>query len=172
MNAESTPRAFAGVHAFRAAGLDGRDHGLDEYAGRVLLIVNTASLCLFTHQYAGLEALWRAEGERGFAVLGFPCNQFGRQEPGDSDAIRDFCSARFRVSFPLFARIDVNGARAHPLFQYLQRELPGIAGTRFLKWNFTKFLVDRDGRPLRRYGPLVHPALLRPRVRALLARTA
>jgi len=119
----------------------------------VLLVVNVASRCGFTPQYAGLEALYRAYRERGFTVLGFPCNQFGGQEPGDADEIRDFCSTRYTVSFPMFAKIEVNGPNAHPLYQYLKSAQPGLLGTEAIKWNFTKFLVGRDGGVLRRYAP-------------------
>jgi len=133
--------------------LEGEAGTLAPYRGRVLLVVNVASRCGFTPQYAGLEALYRAYRERGFTVLGFPCNQFGGQEPGDADEIRDFCSTRYTVSFPMFAKIEVNGPNAHPLYQYLKSAQPGLLGTEAIKWNFTKFLVGRDGGVLRRYAP-------------------
>ena len=137
--------------------LEGDATTLAPYRGRVLLVVNVASRCGFTPQYAGLEALHRAYRDRGFAVLGFPCNQFGAQEPGDAAEIRDFCSTRYTVSFPLFAKIEVNGPNAHPLYQQLKREQPGLLGTEAIKWNFTKFLVGRDGKTLRRYAPNDRP---------------
>jgi len=137
--------------------IDGRRQTLADYAGRALLVVNVASQCGLTPQYAGLQALQRAYGPRGFDVLGFPCDQFGHQEPGDEAAIQDFCSTRFDVTFPMFAKIEVNGANAHPLFQALKRAAPGLLGSQGIKWNFTKFLVGRDGEVLRRYAPTDAP---------------
>jgi glutathione peroxidase len=157
------------VHDFSARTIDGVEQPLSAFAGQVLLLVNVASRCGFTPQYAGLEALWRQYRERGFAVLGFPCNQFGRQEPEGEAAIREFCTLRFGVSFPLFGKVEVNGPGAHPLFGLLRAACPGIAGTGSIKWNFTKFLVDRDGRPVRRFGPAATPAQLRPHIESLLA---
>jgi glutathione peroxidase len=133
--------------------LDGREQTLAEYRGRVLLVVNVASKCYFTRQYAWLEDLHRRYAGRGFAVLGFPCNQFGGQEPGDAAAIQGFCSLTYGVSFPLFAKVEVNGTEAHPLFRFLKDAKHGTLGTRAIKWNFTKFLVGRDGKVLKRYGP-------------------
>ena len=124
-----------------------------EFAGQALLIVNVASKCGFTPQYRGLEALWRKHRDAGLAVLGFPCDQFGHQEPGDEAEIKQFCSLNYDVTFPLFAKIDVNGAGAHPLYRWLKAEQPGVLGTEAIKWNFTKFLVDRSGRVVRRYAP-------------------
>jgi glutathione peroxidase len=132
--------------------IDGRPLTMDAYRGRTLLIVNVASQCGFTPQYAGLEALYRRHQDKGFVVLGFPCNQFGRQEPGDGDAIVSFCSRTYDVTFPLFAKIDVNGARAHPLYKFLKSAKKGVLGSQSIKWNFTKFLVSKNGEVLRRYG--------------------
>jgi glutathione peroxidase len=132
--------------------IDGAPAALADFAGKTLLIVNVAGKCGFTPQYAGLEALHRRFRERGFAVLGFPCDQFGHQEPGDEAQIQNFCEDKYDVTFPMFAKTQVNGAAAHPLFQALKREAPGLLGTRAIKWNFTKFLVGRDRRVLRRYG--------------------
>jgi glutathione peroxidase len=140
--------------------LDGQTHRMDEWRGQVLLVVNTASKCGFTPQYEGLQALHERFGERGLAVLGFPCNQFGAQEPGDAAEIREFCDTRFGVSFPLFAKIDVNGDDTHPLYQHLKSEAPGLLGSRNIKWNFTKFLVDRDGNILERFAPTTKPEKL------------
>ncbi len=153
---------------FSATTLDGRTLCLDEYAGRVLLIVNTASRCGFTPQYEGLERLHRDYGARGLVVLGFPCNQFGAQEPGSAEDIAAFCSATYGVSFPMFARIDVNGADAHPLYNWLKEEKPGLLGIEAIKWNFTKFLVDRSGRVVERFAPTVRPEELRSAIEALL----
>ena len=149
-----------GVHDFSARTIGGESLSLAGFRDRVLLVVNTASACGFTPQYAGLEALYRRYSDRGFAVLGFPCNQFGRQETGDSPAIREFCSVNFGVTFPLFARIDVNGPNAHPLFRHLTSRRRGFLGTRAIKWNFTKFLVDRGGVVRGRYGPRTPPAAI------------
>jgi glutathione peroxidase len=156
------------VYDFEARGLDGRERPLSAFRGQALLIVNTASKCGFTPQYAGLEALHRDHAARGFSVLGFPCNQFGAQEPGDAGEIRAFCEANYGVSFPMFAKIDVNGPGAHGLFDYLKRTRPGLFGSRRIKWNFTKFLVDREGRPVARFGPSKQPAALAPAIERLL----
>ena len=136
---------------------DGTAADLSAYAGQVLLIVNTASKCGFTPQYAGLEALWRKDRDRGFAVLAFPCNQFGAQEPGNAEEIANFCSLSYDVTFPIFAKIDVNGADAAPLWQHLKEEAPGVLGTEAIKWNFTKFLVDRSGKVVDRFAPTTTP---------------
>ena len=149
--------------------IEGQPQRLDAYRGQVLLIVNVASRCGFTPQYADLEALYRKYRAQGFAVLGFPCDQFARQEPGDEEAIKSFCSLNYDVTFPLFAKIKVNGSGAHPLYQFLKAARRGIFGTKAIKWNFTKFLVDRQGNVVRRYAPKVTveqiekdlPALLR-----------
>ncbi len=141
---------------------------LSDHAGQVLLIVNTASKCGFTPQYEGLEALHRRYGARGFSVLGFPCNQFGAQEPGDAAEIANFCSTSYDVTFPVFAKIDVNGADADPLFVLLKDEAPGLLGSKAVKWNFTKFLVDREGRVVRRYAPTTKPEELAADIEGLL----
>jgi len=137
--------------------LEGAPQKLSVYAGKVLLIVNVASRCGYTPQYTGLEALYRRYRERGFVVLGFPCDQFGHQEPGDAAEIREFCSLNYEVSFPLFAKIEVNGEGAHPLYKLLKSARPGLLGTEAIKWNFTKFLVGRDGSVLHRYAPADKP---------------
>jgi glutathione peroxidase len=158
------------IYDFSAELLDGRAVSLGEFRGRVLLIVNTASKCGFTPQYAGLEELYRTGKERGFAVLGFPCNQFGAQEPGGAAEIGAFCQKNYGVSFPLFARIDVNGPHAHPLYRFLTKSQPGIFGTERIKWNFTKFLVDRNGRVAGRYAPSTTPEKLAAAVEALVGK--
>jgi glutathione peroxidase len=149
--------------------LDGSDETLEQYRGKVLLIVNTASRCGFTPQYEGLEALQRSHGERGLVVLGFPCDQFGKQEPGSDGEIQAFCEARFGVTFPMHAKIDVNGAEAHPLFVALKASAPGVLGTTRIKWNFTKFLVDRRGEVVARYAPMTEPGKLAREIERLLA---
>ena len=136
---------------------DGSTADLSAYAGQVLLIVNVASKCGFTPQYEGLEALHRKYGDRGFEVLGFPCNQFGAQEPGDAAEIANFCTLTYDVTFPVFAKIDVNGSSADPLFERLKKEAPGLMGSTSIKWNFTKFLVDRAGKTVARYAPTTKP---------------
>ena len=145
------------VYDFTAETLDGRPAPLAAWRGQVLLIVNVASKCGFTPQYEGLEALYRKYRERGLVVLGFPCDQFGHQEPGDEAAIRVFCTSEYDVSFPLFAKIEVNGADAHPLYRALKNMAPGLFWTKAIKWNFTKFLIDRDSTKVRRYAPSVKP---------------
>ena len=140
--------------------IDGEARTLNDFAGQALLIVNVASECGFTPQYAGLEALHRRFRDRGFAVLGFPCDQFGHQEPGDEAEIQKFCTDKYDVTFPMFAKIEVNGANAHPLFKALKQEAPGLLGTQAIKWNFTKFLVDRQLRVVRRYAPSDKPETL------------
>ena len=156
------------LYDFTAQRLNGEPQALDAYRGKVVLIVNTASQCGFTPQYAGLEALYRHFKEQGFIVLGFPCNQFGAQEPGDAEAIGQFCQTRFDVSFPLFAKIDVNGDNTHPLYTWLKREAAGILGTEAIKWNFTKFLINREGKVIDRYAPATRPDELAETVEALL----
>jgi glutathione peroxidase len=157
------------AYDFSATDIDGRERSLREFAGQALLIVNVASKCGFTPQYKGLEALWRKHGAAGFAVLGFPCDQFGHQEPGDAEEIRQFCSLNYDVSFPLFAKIEVNGAGAHPLYRWLKGEKAGVLGTEAIKWNFTKFLVGRDGSAVRRYAPNDTPEKIDGDVSAVLA---
>ncbi|UCH52729.1 MAG: glutathione peroxidase [Pseudomonadota bacterium] len=149
--------------------LDGEPTTLANFRGKVLLIVNVASQCGYTPQYAGLEALHRQYKDRGFSVLGFPCNQFGQQEPGDAAAIKQFCTDRYDVTFPLFAKIEVNGDNAHPLYQLLKRERKGLLGTEAIKWNFTKFLIDRDGNVRQRYAPKDTPAEIAKDVATLLS---
>jgi glutathione peroxidase len=156
------------IYDFSATTLDGRDISLADYKGKVLLIVNTASKCGFTPQYEGLEKLHRQYGERGLAVLGFPCNQFGAQEPGDAAEIANFCSLTYQVSFPMFAKVDVNGDNTHPLFQFLKIAKPGLLGTEGIKWNFTKFLVDRNGEVVERYAPASKPEDLAKTIETLL----
>jgi len=157
------------AYDFTATDIDGRERRLSEFAGRVLLIVNVASKCGFTPQYGGLEALWRKHCDAGFAVLGFPCDQFGHQEPGDESEIKAFCSLNYDVTFPLFAKIEVNGARTHPLYLWLKGEKAGIFGTEAIKWNFTKFLVDRSGQVVKRYAPADVAEKLDKDISALLA---
>jgi len=142
---------------FHVGAADGSDVDLSAYAGKVLLIVNTASKCGFTPQYEGLEALHRRFAQRGFEVLGFPCNQFGNQEPGDAAEIASFCSVNYDVSFPVFAKIEVNGDGADPLWREIKKQAPGLLGSKAIKWNFTKFLIDRSGRVVDRYAPTTKP---------------
>ncbi|GAB7536769.1 glutathione peroxidase [Burkholderia sp. 22PA0099] len=156
------------VYSFTAKALDGRDVSLGDYRDKVLLIVNTASECGFTPQYAGLQELYTRYGSRGLAVLGFPCNQFGKQEPGDAAQIGAFCEQRFGVSFPLFEKVDVKGDQAHPLFRWLTEEAPGVLGLKAIKWNFTKFLIGRDGKVIKRYAPTTKPADVAADIEALL----
>jgi len=156
-----------GVYDFTAKLLAGGDVSLKQFEGKVLLIVNTASKCGFTPQYQGLEALHRELSPRGLAVLGFPCNQFGAQEPGDAREIAEFCENKYDVSFALFEKIDVNGANAHPLYNYLKREKSGLLGSA-IKWNFTKFLVDRSGKVVARHAPTTTPQGLKKEIEALL----
>lgn len=159
---------MSSVHDFSARAIDGVDRSLTDYKGKVLLIVNVASKCGFTLQYTGLEALQRKYADRGFAVLGFPCDQFGHQEPGNEEEIRNFCSLNYDVTFPMFAKIEVNGAGAHPLYEHLKSSAKGVLGTEGIKWNFTKFLVDREGRVVRRYAPTDKPESLAADIEALL----
>ncbi len=156
------------IHEFTVLDIGGREVSLSDYRGKVLLIVNTASKCGFTPQYEGLEALYRDLGERGLVILGFPSNQFGAQEPGDEAEIANFCKLQYDVSFPMFAKIDVNGGKANPLYDYLKRVAPGILGSKAIKWNFTKFLVDRDGNVVGRFAPTTTPAALRNEIEKLL----
>jgi glutathione peroxidase len=156
------------VYEFSAPLLDGSQVCLDQFRGQVLLIVNTASRCGFTPQYEGLEKLYRAYRERGFTVLGFPSNQFGAQEPGSEAEIGAFCEKNYGVTFPLFAKIEVNGPGAHPLYQFLKRVRPGIFGSERIQWNFTKFLVDRQGSVTRRYAPSTKPKALTRAIESLL----
>ena len=145
------------VYDFTARAIDGAERSLSDYRGQPLLIVNVASRCGFTPQYAGLEALYRKHAGEGLVVLGFPCDQFGHQEPGDEAEIRAFCSTRYDVTFPMFAKIEVNGPEAHPLYQHLKQMAKGLLGTEGIKWNFTKFLIDRNGAVVKRYAPTDTP---------------
>ncbi len=158
---------MAGIYDFTATSLDGQANTLEPFRGKVLLIVNTASKCGFTPQYTGLEALQKKYAAQGFAVLGFPCDQFGHQEPGDAAEIASFCSTKYDVSFPMFAKVEVNGAHAHPLWAWLKSEKTGFLGGA-IKWNFTKFLVGRDGTVLDRFPPTTKPAALETKVEAAL----
>jgi glutathione peroxidase len=156
------------IYAFSAPLLDGRETSLGEFRGKVLLIVNTASRCGFTPQYAGLERLYQEYKDRGFEVLGFPSNQFGRQEPGTAEEIGAFCEKKYAISFPIFAKIDVNGAAAHPLYRFLKKRRRGLLGIGRITWNFTKFLADRDGRVVRRFAPATDPKSIAPAIETLL----
>jgi glutathione peroxidase len=158
---------MSGVFDFSANTLAGEPCALRQFEGQVLLIVNTASACGFTPQYKDLEELYRAMKPRGFCVLGFPCNQFGKQEPGSSADIQQFCSSKYDVTFPMFAKIEVNGDHAHPLYKYLKREKSGLLGSS-IKWNFTKFLIDRHGHVVARHAPTTNPKNLTKEIEALL----
>ena len=148
---------MATVYEFSAKTIDGKSRKLGDYKGKVLLVVNTASQCGFTPQYKGLEAIYQKYKGQGFAVLGFPSNQFGQQEPGNDTEIAEFCEMNYGVSFPLFSKIDVNGEQAHPLFKFLTSSKPGLLGSEGIKWNFTKFLVGKDGQVIARYAPTTKP---------------
>ena len=159
---------MASIYDFTAETIDGQPAPLAEHRGKVVLIVNTASKCGFTRQYAGLEELFRKYRDQGLVVLGFPCNQFGAQEPGDEDEIKSFCSLTYDVDFPMMRKIDVNGPSAHPLYVFLKAQKKGVLGTEGVKWNFTKFLVDRDGKVVDRFAPTVEPKALEGAIEALL----
>lgn len=148
--------------------ISGERKSLADFGAKAILVVNTASQCGFTPQYEGLESLWKQYADKGLVVLGFPCNQFGKQEPGDEKAISSFCELNFGVSFPLFRKIEVNGDGAHPLYVQLKREAPGLLGTQRIKWNFTKFLISGDGRQVKRYAPTTKPQALSAAIEALL----
>jgi glutathione peroxidase len=156
------------LYDFSARDLSGAEVPLDRFRGQVVLVVNTASQCGFTPQYAGLQRLHQDLSSRGFAVLGFPCNQFGRQEPGDAAEIAAFCQTKFDVRFPMFGKIEVNGPQAHPLYRWLKHAAKGLLGSEAIKWNFTKFLVDRNGRAVARYAPKRTPEAIKPDVELLL----
>tara|TARA_B100000614_G_scaffold240400_1_gene240725 strand:- start:218 stop:697 length:480 start_codon:yes stop_codon:yes gene_type:complete len=153
---------------FSAARANGEDTALSEFGGKVLLIVNTASKCGFTPQYEGLESLQKSYGKRGFSVLAFPCNQFGGQEPGSEAEIQSFCDLNYQTSFPLFSKIEVNGAASHPLFIHLKEQSPGVLGSKRIKWNFTKFLVNQQGEVVKRYSPSTKPEAIASDIEALL----
>ena len=157
-----------GVYEFAAKTIDGGQQKLDAYKGKVLLVVNVASKCGFTPQYKGLEALYRKYKDKGLVILGFPCDQFGHQEPGDENEIKNFCSLNYEVSFPLYAKIEVNGENAHPLYKFLKSEAPGMLGSEGIKWNFTKFLIDKSGKVVKRYGSVDTPEKIEKDVAALL----
>lgn len=153
---------------FSATDIRGKEQALDQYKGKVLLVVNTASKCGFTPQYKGLEALWEKYKDKGLVILGFPCNQFGKQEPGSSDEISSFCELNYGVTFPVFAKVDVNGSNAHPLFKHLKKEAPGLLGTEGIKWNFTKFLINKEGQVVERFAPTDTPESIEKQIVALL----
>jgi len=157
------------VYDFEARQISGTDISLSAFRGKVLLIVNTASQCGFTPQFGGLEALHKTYAEKGLAVLGFPCNQFGSQDPGADGEIESFCQVNYGVTFPMMSKVDVNGPSAHPLYQWLSAEAPGLLGSKSIKWNFTKFLVGKDGRVIRRYAPTDKPANMAKDIDAALA---
>ena len=157
------------VYDFEAAQIDGKTVSLSQFKGKAMLIVNTASACGFTPQFAGLETLHKTYADQGLAVLGFPCNQFGAQDPGSNDEISSFCQLNYGVSFPMMAKVDVNGASATPLYQWLTAEAPGLLGSKAIKWNFTKFLVGKDGQVIKRYAPTDTPASLAKDIEAALA---
>ncbi len=158
---------MASVHDFKAKNIQGQEISLGQYKGKYLLVVNVASKCGFTPQYTGLEEMYQ-ELKNNVEILGFPCNQFGAQEPGDENEIKNFCSLTYHVSFPMFAKIDVNGSDAHPLYQFLKGEKPGILGTEAIKWNFTKFLVDPQGQVVKRYAPNDTPEKIKNDLKAML----
>ncbi len=160
---------MASIYELNATQLNGAPVALDQFRGKALLIVNTASKCGFTPQYQALEAVYRKFRDRGFEILGFPCNQFGKQEPGDSQEIASFCSTRYDVSFPMFEKIEVNGDGAHPLYRLLKSSAPGVLGSEAIKWNFTKFLVGRDGKVVKRYAPATKPEKIEQDIETALA---
>ncbi len=157
------------IYDFKVKDIQGKDVSLEQYAGKVLLIVNVASQCGFTPQYGGLESLYKKFKDKGFVVLGFPCNQFGSQEPGSETEIKSFCETSFGVTFPLFAKIDVNGKNTHPLYEFLKKEEKGLLGTEMIKWNFTKFLVDASGNVVERFAPNTKPEDLEKDILKLLS---
>jgi len=157
------------AYDFEAQQISGQTVALKQFAGKAMLIVNTASACGFTPQFAGLEELHKAYGEKGLVVLGFPCNQFGAQDKGSNDEIAEFCQMNYGVSFPMMAKIEVNGAQAHPLYQWLVSEAPGFLGTKAIKWNFTKFLIGKDGKVLKRYAPTDTPKSMAMDIESALA---
>jgi glutathione peroxidase len=159
---------MASVYDFKAKTIDGDEQSLGQYKGKAMLIVNVASKCGFTPQYTGLEAMYKKLKDKGLVVLGFPCDQFGHQEPGDEEEIKNFCSLNYDVSFPMFAKIEVNGEATHPLYRYLKAEAKGVLGSESIKWNFTKFLIDKDGNVVRRYAPTDKPEKIEKDVSKLL----
>jgi glutathione peroxidase len=159
---------MASVYDFKATDIDGKTRSIGEFKGKTMLVVNVASKCGFTPQYTGLEAMYRKLKDKGLVVLGFPCDQFGHQEPGDEREIKNFCALNYEVSFPLFAKIEVNGEGTHPLYQHLKKEAKGVLGSESIKWNFTKFLVDQQGKVLRRYAPTDKPEAIEKDLSAIL----
>jgi glutathione peroxidase len=157
-----------GIYDLSAKAIDGTERKLDQYKGKALLVVNVASKCGFTPQYKGLEELWEKFRDQGLVVLGFPCDQFGHQEPGDEAEIQSFCTTNYGVSFPMFSKIDVNGSNTHPVYEFLKSEAPGLLGTTSIKWNFTKFLVDRSGKVVKRYASTDTPAKIESDITELL----
>ncbi len=160
----------ATVYNFEVETLDGKPVNMKDFSGKALLIVNTASKCGFTPQYQGLEELYEKYRDKGFVILGFPCNQFGRQEPGSGSDIRKFCDTNYNISFPLFSKIKVNGADSHPLYKFLKNEAPGKLGIQRIPWNFTKFLISKDGKVIRRFSPATRPDRIEPHIQKLLER--
>ena len=156
------------VHDFEAESMSGQSKKLGDYKGKVLLVVNTASKCGLTPQFEGLEALYQKYKDKGLEILGFPCNQFGQQDPGSNDEIQEFCQMNYGVSFPMHAKIDVNGDTTHPIFQHLKTEAPGVLGSQKIKWNFTKFLINKDGKVLKRFAPATKPEKLEAAIEAAL----
>ena len=156
------------VYDFSCQTPQGKDKSLEDYKGKVLLVVNTASKCGFTPQFAGLEEMYATYKDKGLEILGFPCNQFGKQDPGSNGEIMEFCQLNYGVSFPMMSKVDVNGSDAHPLYQWLTAEAPGLLGSKAIKWNFTKFLVNRDGKVIKRYAPTDKPEAIRKDIEALL----
>lgn len=156
------------IYDFKAKLTDANEVSLSDYKGKTLLIVNTASACGFTPQYEGLENLYRKYKDNGLMIMAFPSNQFGKQEPGSDAEIKEFCDLKFKISFPLFSKIEVNGDNAHPLYQYLKEALPGLLGSKAVKWNFTKFLIDKEGKPVKRYAPTDTPESIEKDIAAIL----
>lgn len=156
------------IYQFEMPKLGGNSQPMEDYQGKVMLVVNTASKCGFTPQYKGLETLYKEYKDKGLVVVGFPCNQFGKQEPGSDGEISEFCELNYGVSFPMASKVDVNGDGAHPIYTFLKAELPGVMGSKRIKWNFTKFLVNRDGKPVKRYAPTVKPEEIAADIEALL----
>lgn len=160
---------MATVYDFSGLNIKGEEVPLEQFKGKVMLIVNTASKCGFTPQYKGLESMYQKYQDKGLEILGFPCNQFGKQEPGNEEQISEFCELNFGVTFPLFKKVDVNGPEAHPLYKFLKSEAPGLLGSEAIKWNFTKFLVDKDGKVVKRFAPTDTPEKIEKQVAELLA---
>lgn len=156
------------IYNFKVIDIDGKEVELSKFTGKVLLVVNTASKCGFTKQYSGLEELYEKYNSKGFEVLGFPCNQFKSQDPGDEQQIKSFCSLTYNVKFPMFAKIDVNGKNAAPLYQYLKKECKGVLGSQAIKWNFTKFLINKDGEVIKRFAPITEPSAIEEYIQGLL----